>query len=185
MKARSGLTLLAALIVLVGCFSEPQPEPPEALPEDKTVQPETDFSFPLTRSLVDTKGRKIEAHLIGRSDTHVKFYRLGTANREIFNFPIKNLSVNDQAFLSRFPTTYSQPLKNTDAPTTQESAKELRLRNLDIEIARQKERISEQQDRLTPTITTSQRKAIRNEITRKVAELKDMEERRAEIASGR
>tara|TARA_R110002096_G_scaffold67332_11_gene163426 strand:- start:32000 stop:32533 length:534 start_codon:yes stop_codon:yes gene_type:complete len=173
--------MTVALSALVGCFSEPEPDASPSAPDSPAPAPVVTESFPITRSLVDNKDRTIKAHLIGRSDSHVRFYRLGTSTREIFTYPIKNLSVEDQVFLARLPTTFSQPLDTTEAPTTAESAREVRLRNLDLEIARQEERIEEVQQRLHPDMPNSQRKAVKNEIIRKVAELKKLEERKKEI----
>ena len=182
-KNRNTFAVLGTVLVLAaGCSKkEESVEEIESQPSPESSDPT--LEFPVTRPLVDAKGRSIEAELIARSETHVRFFRLDQAERVPFDYPIQSLSVEDQAFLAKMPTTPLAPLpeRNANMPS-RESIRQQRIDNLEEEIQRQKKKAEEMQERLQKErLTSSQRKALQRDLVRERDALQRLIDQKEEL----
>lgn len=83
---------------LVGQSVESDPELPSAHRGSPSAGGR---SFPVRRTIRDQKGRSIRAEIIGRGNGTITFLRL--RDRKRFDFPIGNLSIEDQQFVKGLP----------------------------------------------------------------------------------
>jgi hypothetical protein len=82
-------------------------------PSSKTPDPGSQ-ELPVNRTITDSKGRRLEVEIIGRSAESVTFIR--ESDRERFTVPVSNLSKEDQVFVAGLSMTSPEP------PSDQESS---------------------------------------------------------------
>lgn len=61
------------------------------------------LTYPVDRTITNLEGKKIQATLIGRSETQLTLFKKGQPNRKTFSYAISQLSAEDQVFIKRLP----------------------------------------------------------------------------------
>ncbi len=97
----SGLAILSigSAFLLSSCF-----------PSLETQETESG-GLSVSRTITDSKGRRLEVTIIGRSDSSVTLVR--KSDRERFTIPVTNLSKEDQSFVASLPMASPPPEKRS------------------------------------------------------------------------
>lgn len=113
MITRSTLTRMLSLVIIAiiastsGFAQEAAPSQPTASPAPATITP-----FPVTRSVTDSAGRKLEGAILSKDADSIRFRR--TSDGKEFDLPLDKLSPVDQSFIAtlKAPATTLPPADN-------------------------------------------------------------------------
>jgi len=181
----SGSASLLVALLISGCEEPKRLAVPPPPPEAPVVTPRsTGPDFPVTWTLTDYEGRKIEATLIGRSISSIAFIRVSDGRR--FDLPIQNLSEADRLRVDTLPlhSVAGEKKETPDPPSVEIESGPIRMKRsaleaLEEELSAVGRLLSESNSSIKIRSLQSQNDKLMEEKVKLMEEIKELESRQS------